>query len=266
MSHSRSPWRYNNVADKSGIFRHPLQDLPLWILNGLVPLDDSESPQGLGGINSYFNHFMQWEGPVAEGASGGWLLSGVTGTATVVLTNVRNGEIALTADATANCDPTLQLGAIATGASFGYVVGKRMWVFARLKMLTVASTEFFFGLGTPDTEPTVTNGFPSDGIFFHKASADTKLSFDARKDGVSTSKATISGTLVDATYTTIGFAVDVAGNIIPYQDGSGIAAGVVAVSTANIPSATVDVLQFMLGFRGASQVVTLDWLAIGQEN
>lgn len=266
MGRSRSPFRYGDVSDVARGTLHPFQDLPLHILNELLPLDDSPSPQGLGGVEYYFNHFLRWEGPQAEGAAAGWLLSGVTGTATVALTNARGGEIALTADATANCDPTLQLGAAATGAPFGYVLGKRIWVFSRLKIGTVASTEFFFGLGTPDTEPTVTNTFPSDGIFFHKTAAATQLSFDARKDGTSTSRATISSVLVDNTYVTLGFMVDPFGNVNPYQNGSLVVAGVVPVGNANIPSAVADVLQFMVGFRGASQVVTLDWLLLAQEN
>lgn len=266
MSHSKTSWLYAGSSDKPAINRSPLEGFPLEGAGLVIPLDGSDMGAGLGGVWAYSNHFYLWEGPIAEGAAGGWLLSGVTGVATIALTNVRNGEIAITADATANADPTLALGSAALGASFGYVVGKRMWCFARLKIATVASTEFFFGLGTPDTEPTVTNTFPSDGIFFNKAAADTKLSFDARKDGTSTSKALIGATLVDATYTLVGFLVDARGNIIPYQDGAAITAGIVGAGTANIPIATADVLQFMIGFRGASQVVTLDWLGLGQEN
>lgn len=260
MSGSRSPWRFppSGVRDTSGAGLHPFSGLPLHSVHQVAP-------DGLGGVWSYANQFVQWEGPTAEGAAGGWLLSGVTGAATIVLTAVPEGEIAITADATANCDPTLQLGATTAAMPLRYAVGKRLWCHARLKMGTVASTEFFFGVGTADTEPTTTNTFPADGIFFHKAASATKLSFDARKDGTSTSKATISGTLVDATYTTIGFSVDLKGNILPYQDGALIAAGVIAAGTANIPSAGADTLTFMVGFRGASQVVTLDWLILGQE-
>lgn len=266
MSHSDSGlYLPDNLVLPSQLVPHPLAGLPWDIVRRIItnPFTDLT---GVKGIDSYFNHFMRWEGPVAEGAASGWLLSGTTGAATIALTNDRNGAIALTGDATANVNPTLGLGSASLGAGFGYVIGKRMWCFARLKLTVVATAELFFGLGTPDTSPTVTGTFPSDGIFFHKTLTGTKLNLDARKDGTSTSKTTIGSTLVDATYTTIGFVVDSLGNIIPYQDGIAVTAGVIPAGTANIPTATADVLGFMVGILGASQVLTLDWILLAQEN
>lgn len=259
MGGFRDPLHFPNdgVLDGGAAAAHPFSGLRSELIGQVG--DD-----GISGVPYYFNDFVQWEGPVAEGAASGWLLSGVTGVATIAL-GTTNGEIVLTADATANADPTLQLGAIATGTPFLYRVGKRMWCFARLKIGTIASTEFFFGLGTPDTEPTVTNTHPSDGLFFAKAAAATKLDFVARKDGTSTTKSAVSNTLVDATYVVIGFMVDLSGNVFAYQDGRVLPLGNVAAGTANLPVGAADVLQFMLGFRGASQTVTLDWLLLAQD-
>lgn len=261
--HTKSPLLVAGEVSP-GNYPHPFSGLPAEVLSKLYTLPDGESFPGLGGMLHYFNHFLQWEGPLAEGAAGGWVLSGTTGAATITQPNVRQGAIVLTADGTASCNPTLALGGASAPANFIYALGKRLWCFARLKLVTVATTELFFGLGTPDTSPCVTGTFPSDGIFFDKASTATKADFHARKDGTSTEKLLVTGTLLDDTYTTIGFLVDTNGHIIPYQDGAAIAAGVIVAGTANIP-AVGDPMQFMLGILGASMTCTVDWAMLGQE-
>lgn len=249
------PFLFRPDSDNVGL---GYEGLPIALLNQI-------GSTGLLGIQYYFNHFLQWEGPLTEAAASGWTLSGVTGVATITLSDVRNGEITLTADGTAGADPTLQLGSATVGMNFRYVVGKRLWCHARVKMGTVASTEALFGMATADSEPTVTNTFPADGIFFEKASTATKWDFHARQDGTSTEKTAIGTTLADATYSIIGFMVDVSGNIQPYQDGSAVAAGLISAGDANLPDAAGDTLQFMVGFRGASQTLALDWLLLAQE-
>lgn len=247
------------VLDVAGNLPHPFSGLPISIVTQI-------GEDGLGGVQYYFNHFHQWEGPTAEGSAGGWTLSGVTGAGTVVLTNTRHGSIQLTADGTANADPTLALGSATLGADFLYTLGKRIWCFARLAVSDANLMEVFFGLGTPDTEPTVTNTFPSDGIFFEKASTATDFDFHVRKDGASTETVGATGlTLTDGGYAVIGFMVDVNGYIIPYANGTARTAAVVAPTNANVPDAAADVMQFMVGFRQASKNIDLDWLLIAQE-
>lgn len=219
---------------------------------------------GLTGVQYYFNHFLRWEGPTTEAAAGGWILSGPTGAATIALSDVRNGEITLTLDATGSAVATLQLGSATVGMNFIYSVGKKLWCFARLKWVTVATTEVFLGLGTADTSPCVTGTHPSDGIFFYKASTDTKISFQARKDGTGTAKASIGTTLVDDTYTILGFYVDALGNINPSQDQVDLSGSQIAAGTANIPGAA-DKMQFMVGILGASMTCSIDWLLVAQE-
>lgn len=261
--HSRSPLLVAGDVSPSN-FPHPFAQLPAEMLSKISALPDGESLAGLGGMLFYFNHFLQWEGPLVEGSAGGWTLSNIAGVGTITQPNVRIGAIAITADATVNSDPTLALGGAAAPANFIYAVGKRMWCFARLKLDIAATAESFFGFGTPDTEPTVTNTFPSDGIFFDKAAAATKYSFNARKAGTSTQKLSATAALIDDTYTTLGFIVDIGGNIIPFQDGAALAAGVIPAGTANIPGAA-NPMQFMVGHRAASKITTLDWLLLAQE-
>ena len=265
MGHSQSPWLFTQTKDKGLAWEHPFAGLPLELISQLMT-GDGDDPAGDAGIQGYFNHFHQWEGPLAEGAAAGWNLAGVTGTTTIVHGDVRNGSIIITPDGTANADPCLQLGSSSAGACFRYSAGKQLWVFARLKVDSVAAIEMFFGLGTPDTQPTVTNTFPSDGIFFEKALTATDLDFHVRQDGTSTEKTSVTGaTLTDDTYFTIGFKVDVDGNIMPYYNGTALLTKVVAASDTNIPDGATDILQLMIASLGASRLTTLDWVLAMQE-
>lgn len=264
MSGTQSAYRYkNNQGDSSKLWRHPFDGLPIWITDQILAPDNEFV--GNKGLVAEFNHYHHWVGPVAEGTAGGWTLSGTTGAATVVHSDTPVGAIVLTGDATSNVNPTLQRGNASTGANFLYQVGKRLWFFVRFKVGTVASTEMFFGLATPDTSPSTTGTLPADGIFFEKAAAATVLDFHARKNGTSTEKTSTSGTLVDDTYTTIGFMVDELGNIMPYQNGAALTSKVIPVSTANIPTAAGDILQPIIGILGASQTMTIDWTLWAQE-
>lgn len=258
--HTQQPAVFTDPASNitpTGI-GHPFVGLPMELVERV-------GTNGTSGAWRYFNDFHDWIGPVAEGALNGWLLSGATGAATVVMSAARHGEIVLTADATAGATPTLGYGGAAgITANFLNVVGKRMWCFVRLKLATVASTELFLGLGTSDTAPCVTSTFPSDGIFFDKASAATKADFHARKDGTSTEKLLVTTTLVDDTYTTLGFQVNALGNIIPYQDGVSLDTGIITVGTANIPLAG-DTMTFMLGILCNALTCTVDWMYIGAD-
>ena len=98
-----------------------------------------------------------------------------------------------------------------------------------------------------------------------RSAAGTTLDFHARKDGTSTTKSAATGTLVDDTYTIIGFQVDNLGNIMPYQDGAALTSSAIVAGTANIPSGAADVLQPMIAILGASQTCTIDWLLFAQE-
>ena len=262
MGRSRSPWKFSAERDVAAVSLHPFEGLPLPWMRELI--SDGNDVLGNAGIVGYFNQFMQWEGPVAEGAAGGWTLSGATGAATVVYGDVPGGTIVLTSDSTSGANPTLQLGSGTTGANFLYTAGKQIWCFTRVKLLTVASMEFFFGLATPDTAPCTSDTFPSDGLFLTKASADTTLTLHARKDGTSTTKTVASGTLADGTYATIGFRVLPNGAIMPYANGTALTAKSIAAGSANIPT-TGDILQFMTGFKGASMTATYDWMLVAAE-
>ena len=235
----------------------PYENLPLDVIAQI-------GADGLGGMFGYFNHFLRWEGPTAEGSAGGWTLSGPTGTATIALHDTRIGEITLTNDGTGSAVATLALGSATVGMEFIYAAGKQLWLGSRIKFATVATTELFFGFGTADTSPTVSGTLPADGLFFHKTNTGTKVNFDARKDGTSTSKTAIGATLVDDTYTILNMRVDPTGNVHLYQDGAELTASRIAAGTANLPAST-DPMQFMMGIFTASMALSMDWLYFYQE-
>lgn len=252
MSGSRTSWVYRASSTKT-----MFDGLPLYVLNGMG-LD------GLGGIPCYFNDFHRWEGPVAEGSSGGWVLTDATGTSTVVLGDVREGTIVITADATGSATSCLQLGSTTTGKNFGYTVGKRMWCFARLQTSTVAAGyKFFMGFGTPTTTPG--NAAPTNGIFLRNGTTVNKLDIVA-KEGANTTANTNIITLAAATYYVVGFYVDKLGSVHAYLDGvdvSDIVAG--AAGLATLTGDATKTLQFMINQQLASATLTLDWLLMAQE-
>lgn len=269
MGRSKSAWKFSAERSANETQHHPFAGLPLeWVGQLIEPGIEVLGNKGTLGT---FDHFMQFAGPLTEASAGGYTLSGATGTATITTPNTPGGEIVMTADATGGCNPTLQIGSATGPAPYLYlaptstVLTKQMWAFVRCKLLTVASMEMFFGVATPDTAPCTSDTFPSDGIFFHKASSDTNMSFQVRKDGTGTTKtAVFSSAMADATYFTMGFRVLPNGTIIPYYNGAAMLSSAIAAGTANLPVAG-DVMQPMIGFKGASMTLTLDWLLFCQE-
>src|SRR5262245_46066703 len=125
--HFSGPVRYRSPNQNS-----PFDGLPLEAVGRM-------GSDGLLGVNYYFNHFHQWEGPSAEGITGNWTLTDATGTSTITVGDVREGTLIITTDATANANPCLQLGSTTVGKSWGYTVGKRLWAFTRMRLSSVAT-------------------------------------------------------------------------------------------------------------------------------
>lgn len=264
MSSTQSPWKYLGTATPTSgslILPHPFTGLPSDIVARIG--DDT-----LTRTFVYYNHFHSWEGPLAEGAAGGWTLSGITGAATIAVSTSASGKIVLTLDGTGSANGCLAYAPAGTGHSpFTYTKGKRMWCFANIAFGTVATNEFFMGFGTPDTAPVVSETFPSDGIFFEKASTALDLDLHARQDGTSTeSTAALGTTFTDGGNKTVGFVVDADGSVIPYLGIVPITSKIIPYSSTNLPDAAADVMTFMIGWgRTASMTLTLDWLLFGAE-
>lgn len=263
MSSTQSPWIYRATANMTSggvILPHPFTGLPVDIVARIG--DDT-----LARSFVYYNHFHTWEGPLSAASAGGWTFTAATGTDTIAISTSASGKIVLTNDATGSAKSCLTYAPAGTGHSpFTFTKGKRMWCFANLAFGTVASTEFFMGFGTPDLSPSTSDTFPSDGIFLEKAASATDLDFHVRQDGSSTESTPALGTtFTDGTSKTVGFVVDLDGNGIPYLGLTPQISKIVPNSSTNWPDAGADVMTFMVGHRGASQTVTLDWLLFGAE-
>lgn len=255
--HSRGPLLYTKPGDA-------FDQMPL-VLQQLV------GDRGIAGYLNYFNHFETWNGPLAEGTLGGWVLSGATGVATVALTldEVNTGIIALTTEtAVANANAQLQL----TSMPISYKVGKRLWCFAKLKLSDVDDELAMFGLMGVDTD--VFSTLPTQGIFFEKDETVTDWDFHVRDGGASTEDTTFSGlTLADDTYHVLGFSVDVVGNVTPYfgTTSSGLKA-YTTVARSNTQLGTLntgaDIMVPTFAVQtGASQAdnMEVDWLLVCRE-
>lgn len=260
MSASRSPF----VLAQSNT-QHFFQGLPLHIFNQV-------GTDGLTGIDYYFNHFHHWEGPVAEGAAGGWKLTDATGTSTIVYGDVREGTISLTTDNTNSASACLQLGDATTGMNFGYKVGKRLACFTRFKTDSVGTgVKMFFGLSTATTTPGATA--PTNGIYFRNTTTVNKLDC-AAKEGSNLAATTNALTVATATYYVIGFVVDVLGNLRFYGGTTlsestllaTVAVGATGLTTLDDSTKT---LQFITNYvttsTGAVHYFTMDYLLLAQE-
>ena len=270
MSATRSPFRFAGVADVGGLTVHPFAGLPEQIVDQV----GHDSAPGVLGLQLYFNHFLQWEGAqgtlVDNTVTSGWRaqIVATTGTATITpMTSVDFGAIQISSPTTINDFALLEL----VGAPFFYQVGKRMWCFARLQVPSPTLTGVFLGFGAAglNADPTQAANHPADGIFLTKlSSAGTNLDLVARQNTVSTTRANILGTALTTTDVTVGFLVDAAGNIIPFENGTARTASIIAAGDANIPNVAGDrMCPYIAVSTGAAAIrnLNLDWVLFAQE-
>ena len=258
MRGSRQPFVYRNPGD-------PFDGLPLEIVGQLG------SSAGLSGIHvAYFNQFYIWEGPNADSAApgtNGWIVTSVDGGGDTlesldILDNAQFGVLRIQTNNADNDNTQLQLN----GSSFRYIVGKRLWCFARFALEDVNDGEFAFGL-IIETDTDMINTLPTDGIFFEKAETAVDLDFHARKNAASTEKTSALGTtLTDGGFVTVGFLVDVLGNVIPCFNGAMLTAKTIFAGDTKIPDDEdlTFAIQIQTGTT-AVRYVDLGWLLLVQE-
>ncbi len=241
-------------------------NLPLGIIQ-------SFGVDGISGVDYYFNHFHKWEGPTAAtvttGLLGGWfMVTETNGWAIALGTGDRGGTLAFTGITTAGAG-SLHMGQTAVlPNTWGYTVGKRMWMFTRMKVSAdfAGTAQWFMGFGTAVAVPYTT--VPTNGLFLRNATTAAKLDISANEGSNITTK-TNAITLAATVYTVIGFYVDSAGNVHVYQDGTEITAALIAVGSTGLATLNGDatkLMQFMIAGAIETKVVTLDWLLVAQEN
>ena len=225
----------------------------------------------LAGYHYYVNDFVTYEGPIADGATklGGWVVTSVDGGAdtaeeVVVQDSSQFGVLKITTNDADDDNTQIQLA----GSSFRYVVGKRLWCFARLAIEDADDGEMGFGLVKEDATDMV-NTAPTDGIYFEKAETATTLDFHTRKNDVDSETAGASGTLSDATYIIVGFKVNTDGSVSAYSgttlDNLALEATVVAGSTS-LPDDEDLTLAFQVQTgSAATRYMLIDWVFVAQE-
>lgn len=240
-------WLY----DRSG---HPLNGIPLAAVQNIG---------FIAGHRIYSNDFHSYNGPrQAAATSGDWVLTETsTGTANVIkiADSKAGGWLQSTTDIADNDFNILEL----QGEPWRYVAGKKMWFEIRIECDDVDDGELHFGLNIADTSPIASA--PSDGLFFSKAEASTKMTFNAVKDS---SAATIGNldpaVMADNTSRVYTFYVDATGAVYVYCDW--LLCGSIAAGNTSLPDD--EDLHFSIGNQtGSTDAHTLyiDYVVIAQE-
>jgi len=248
------------VYNRSG---HPLDQCPMAALDPI---------SSFSGYQVYANDFIKWEGPTTgvSVSTGGWLCAD-TGTGVVGGQTAGDGYgvLSIASGATEDNCTVLQL----MGESFRYVVGKRLWCFARLDGSDDPDdNECTFGLNSVATTATDTYGevlaLP-DGIFFYKDEGNEEWNFRTQKNSVATSSTYCTSTFLASTMRILGFAVDAVGAVTAYE-GTSLdnltEIATVAAGTATIP----DDVELSLTFSAqagdnAANTMLVDWVFVAQE-
>lgn len=245
------------VGDRFVKSGHTLSQLPYAVLDQI---------SSLSGYHYYADDFHKYTGPAVGTGSpaGGWTVNDGNTGVVVAEASSQFGSVRVETDGTENDNTHLSL----SGESFRYVVGKRLWCFARLNVSDANDMEALFGLIIATADP-LGGTFPTDGIFFEKAETATEFDFHVRKDGASTESTLVSSTLTDGGYVVLGFVVDPSGAVTAYE-GTGLndltVIDTVATGNANLPDDEDLTLTFGAETGdNAAKDITIDWCFVCQE-
>src|SRR3990172_2470524 len=183
----------------------PLNQVPTAVLDQI---------SSFSGYQYWVSDFIEYTGPAVGTASpaGGWQLDDVGTAAVAIEDSAQFGALQIQTGATEDDNAILQLN----GEAFRYVVGKRLWCFARLNVSDANDMEAIFGLAISTADP-IGGTLPTDGIFFEKAETATEWDFHARKNGASAESTLVTTTFTDGGYRILGFLVDADGSVDAYE-------------------------------------------------
>ena len=178
------------------------------------------------------------------------VVSGGTGTSTVVLAALAAGWARVNCAADENDGGQAQLDAV----TFALPAAGKVWFEARVEVTEeVTQSDWFIGLLALDTS--IIAGVPNNHVYFHKDDGDIKIDFANDKAGTPTANAEVADSVVD-TPIRLGF----------YWDGTTLTAYVngvaVATSTTNIPTAAMAIAFGYLNGAGSAQNdgFNVDWI------
>jgi len=249
-----------DVYSRSG---HPLDQCPVAALDPI---------SSFSGYQVYANDFVKWEGPTTgvTVSTGGWLCAD-TGTGVVggQAAGDGYGVLSIASGGTENDCTMLQL----MGESFKYVVGKRLWCFARLTGSDDADdNECTFGLHSVATTATDTYAETialPDGIFFDKDETNEEWNFRTQKNSVATTSTYCTSTFADGVFRILGFYVDPSGDVTAYEGTT--LDNLAVIATVNTGTATIpDDVELSLTFSAqagatAANITLVDWVFVAQE-
>lgn len=136
-------------------------------------------------LHEWFNDFDTY-------TAGDWTVTETQAGATQAITAGDGGLLALVNSAADDDLNAIQL----VQETFLWASTKQFWLRARFKISDATESDLIIGAYITDTSPLAS--LPSDGLFFHKADGSASLTFQARKNG--TSSSVTMGTLVADTF------------------------------------------------------------------
>jgi len=248
-----------DVYNRSG---HPLDGCPIAALDPISTFS---------GYQYYANDFIEYTGPTTgvSVSTGGWICNDTNGA--VIggeAAGAGYGILSIATDTAENDCSVLQH----VGETWKYVVGKRLWCFARLSISDPADDEAFFGLASVAAEAVDTMAEVlalDDGIYFEKNESNEEWDFHTRKSDVSTESTLCTSTFSAGIMRILGFAVDATGKVTAYEgttmnDLTEVAT--VAAGTATIPDDVELCLTFAVeAGAAAANTMKVDWVFVAQE-
>lgn len=154
-----------------------------------LPIEDFMKLRGFNSpffetdMGTYWDDFMGYIGPTAEGTANNWKLTGTGSSVGGLVNDV--GLIRLGTDTAIPSQAQLEYQANGPGGGWRIRSNRITWFFSFFTLRQVATTGAFFGLGTPGTAD-VFNTLPVNGYFFVKADTSLRWDFHVRAGGVST--------------------------------------------------------------------------------
>lgn len=256
----------NTIGDVYNRSGHPFDQCPIGALDQI---------SSLSGYHYYADDFHTYTGGASatgDTVTGGWLLADTNASAITCEADAQFGKLKLTTAGAENDSAFLQLA----GAQWKYVVGKRLWCFAKFNISDANDMDVFFGLVSGVTTEAAFDTIGEilaldDGIYFEKAETATQFDFHTRKNDVSTEDTLVTTAFDDGvTDRIIGFSVSTAGVISAWDGTTMDNLTEVATRAAGVATIPNDVaLSLTFGFENGAgadaEDMTIDWVLVAQE-
>lgn len=216
--------------------------------------DFYDERQPFGKVCMYKNDFTDW---IADS----WTITEV-GTSLQKLADERNGVLQLVSGGTEDDGNNMQLGGTGdsetVGECFLPASGKNMWFEIKLKSDDVTQHDFFVGFSIQDTA--IIASYGADLIGFRSDDGDALLDCTSASTASGATSSVGVATLVNDTYTILGFKVTGLDKIEFYQDGV-----LRATHTTSIPATEMKLSIAQLTGEGNAATLSVDYVVAAQD-